>query len=169
MLDRVGSNGCTPGRVWRGLPEPRTRDVQNLSRDGRSDLGAERELNSFFLSLNIGITSLMGDVALGRDEAADSPWVAMVMIAGIVVSYLWYRIVRSYRDLNSAKFRVIHEIETLLAVHPCRDFRPVDIHGSTLHCPGARRTGDLHLNQLSASPFRVLATVLNCTGNSVSS
>jgi hypothetical protein len=60
----------------------------------------------------------MGYVALGRDEAADSPRVAMVMIAGIVVSYLWYRIVRSYRDLNSAKFRMIHEIEKLLPTKP---------------------------------------------------
>ena len=29
----------------------------------------------------------------------------------VLLCYLWYRIIRSYRDLNSAKFKVIHAIE----------------------------------------------------------
>ena len=31
---------------------------------------------------------------------------------------MWYRLVRSYRDLNSAKFTVIHEIEKKLPISP---------------------------------------------------
>lgn len=45
--------------------------------------------NSLFLSLNTAITALIGYVALGGTEAAGSPWIALVMIAGIAVSYLW--------------------------------------------------------------------------------
>ena len=32
-------------------------------------------------------------------------------MAGVLVSLTWYRIIASYRNLNSVKFRVIHEIE----------------------------------------------------------
>ncbi|CAD7855405.1 MAG: hypothetical protein [Olavius algarvensis Gamma 1 endosymbiont] len=31
---------------------------------------------------------------------------------------MWYRLVRSYRDLNSTKYKVIHEIEKSLPISP---------------------------------------------------
>ena len=34
----------------------------------------------------------------------------LVAAAGIALAYMWYRLVRSYKNLNSAKFDVIHEI-----------------------------------------------------------
>jgi hypothetical protein len=42
----------------------------------------------------------------------------LVAAAGIVLAYLWYRTVRSYQNLNSAKFEVIHEIEQVLPLRP---------------------------------------------------
>ena len=39
-------------------------------------------------------------------------------MAGTVLCYLWYRIIRSYRDLNSAKFKIVHEIERYLPLRP---------------------------------------------------
>jgi hypothetical protein len=42
----------------------------------------------------------------------------VVAIAGIAISYMWYRLVRSYKDLNTAKFKVIHEIESQLPIAP---------------------------------------------------
>ena len=41
-----------------------------------------------------------------------------VAVAGLTLCYFWYRIIRSYRDLNSAKFKVIHEIEKRLPLRP---------------------------------------------------
>ena len=35
-----------------------------------------------------------------------------VSVAGIAVSSLWYFLIRSYRDLNSAKFNVVHLVES---------------------------------------------------------
>ena len=35
-------------------------------------------------------------------------------LSGALVCYFWYRMMRSYRDLNSAKFKVIHAIEKRL-------------------------------------------------------
>jgi hypothetical protein len=37
-----------------------------------------------------------------------------VSVAGIAVSALWYFLIRSYRDLNSAKFNVVHLVESEL-------------------------------------------------------
>ena len=36
----------------------------------------------------------------------------------MVLSFLWYRLIRSYKDMNSGKFKVIHEIEKQLPLKP---------------------------------------------------
>lgn len=41
-------------------------------------------------------------------------WVLSVFIVGVVVSVLWYQIIKSYHDLNTAKFKLIHELEEYL-------------------------------------------------------
>jgi hypothetical protein len=70
--------------------------------------------NSFFLSINTGICALLG-YFFPKDTAPELRslfW--LIPVAGIFLSYFWYRLVRSYRDLNSAKFRIIHLIEERL-------------------------------------------------------
>ncbi|MCY4491720.1 MAG: hypothetical protein OXC46_09750 [Thaumarchaeota archaeon] len=39
-----------------------------------------------------------------------------VPIVGIIVSLLWYKIIKSHRGLNEIKFKIIHEIEQNLPV-----------------------------------------------------
>ena len=74
--------------------------------------------NSFFLTLNTVVVGFVGYL-VGKDELVpNNPWLALIGIAGIALSYLWYRIIRSYRDLNSVKFKVVHEIEKLLPLRP---------------------------------------------------
>jgi len=74
--------------------------------------------NSFFLSINTAIVAIVGYVQLGQKvgEATDFYWV--VGLAGVALCYTWYRLIRSYRGLNSGKFKVIHEIEKLLPLSP---------------------------------------------------
>ncbi len=55
---------------------------------------------------------------LGGVQQGSEFFFGPVSAAGVVVSYVWYRLVRSYRDLNSAKFKVVHEIESLLPIRP---------------------------------------------------
>ncbi|GAC14241.1 RipA family octameric membrane protein [Aliiglaciecola lipolytica] len=69
--------------------------------------------NAFFVSLNAALVSLLSYLSLGN---SNSFWV--VAIVGATVSYMWYRLVRSYKDLNNAKFRVINEIEKVLPIRP---------------------------------------------------
>lgn len=72
--------------------------------------------NSFFVTLNTAIVALVGYVNFGDKKAVAFYW--LISVAGMTLSYMWYRLIRSYKDLNSAKFKVVHEIETKLPIAP---------------------------------------------------
>jgi len=76
--------------------------------------------NNFFLTLNTGFISAIGIVGyVNKDRIAISKdYILFLTIALIAFCYFWYRLIRSYKDLNSAKFRVIHEIEKRLPLKP---------------------------------------------------
>lgn len=74
--------------------------------------------NSFFLAVNTALIALLAKDAFGGSAAAPRVLEALVPVAGGVLCYLWYRIIRSYRDLNSAKFKVVHAIERQLPLRP---------------------------------------------------
>src|SRR4051812_21730182 len=69
--------------------------------------------NSFYLSINTALTALAGYLVT-TNKTPEPAWVAYLAVTGLVISYLWSRSIRSYRDINEGKFRVIHEIEQLL-------------------------------------------------------
>jgi hypothetical protein len=74
--------------------------------------------NSFFLSINTGVCALIGYM-FSKDAAVElKGFFWMTPLAGILLSYFWYRLIKSYRDLNSAKFDVIHLIEERLPLSP---------------------------------------------------
>jgi hypothetical protein len=73
-----------------------------------------QKTNEFFLGLNTALVALLGFIAT---KLAGVPLKAVFIctsIAGGVLCYCWYRIVRSYKGLNSGKFAVIHAIEKRL-------------------------------------------------------
>ena len=43
------------------------------------------------------------------DEAGGLIW--LTALAGVLFSYTWRKLIQSYRSLNTAKFKVIHELE----------------------------------------------------------
>jgi hypothetical protein len=75
--------------------------------------------NSFFLSINTALLAFVGLYA-STAQAPDLPlsWTLAVATAGVVLCYSWYRLVRSYSDLNGGKFRVVHAMEQLLPLAP---------------------------------------------------
>ena len=81
--------------------------------------------NNFFLTINTALIAFLGLVA-SPDVGADTglaaspplPWVLVVSAAGGVLCYFWHRLVRSYKDLNSGKFKVVHAIERRLPSSP---------------------------------------------------
>ena len=69
--------------------------------------------NSFFLTVNTVVVSFVSYVGL-----TNGTWGWVVSVAGVFLCCVWYRLVRSYRDLNSGKFKVVHAIEKLLPLSP---------------------------------------------------
>ena len=67
--------------------------------------------NTFFLAVNSALVGLASYPGLRV-----SHW--LICAGGIVLCYVWYRLVRSYRDLNTAKFKVVHMIESRLPASP---------------------------------------------------
>ncbi len=74
--------------------------------------------NSFFLSINTALLALIGYTNIGMNELYPFTLFALIGICGLILCYVWYRLNRSYKDLNSGKFRVVHNIEKMLPIKP---------------------------------------------------
>jgi hypothetical protein len=73
-----------------------------------------QKTNEFFLGLNTALVALLGFIATKDLGININLMFPLSSVAGIVICYLWYRIVCSYKGLNDAKFKVIHKIEERL-------------------------------------------------------
>jgi hypothetical protein len=65
------------------------------------------KINTFFVSIN---TLIIGSGSFLNPT--------LLLLFGICINFLWVELIKSYRDLNNAKFQVIHEIEQELC-HKC--------------------------------------------------
>jgi hypothetical protein len=70
--------------------------------------------NSYFLAINTALLSFVGYITV--KDSSDYLW--LLGAAGGVLCYFWYRLIRAYKDLNSAKFRIVHRIEKHLPISP---------------------------------------------------
>lgn len=64
--------------------------------------------NNYLLTVNAFLVTLYGLIAASQYK---SYWTMLVPVAGVLVASTWLRIITSYRDLNTVKFKVIHELE----------------------------------------------------------
>jgi hypothetical protein len=70
--------------------------------------------NSFFLAVQ---TTFVTVLSLAGPSVAKSLWASVaVCLAGIALSATWWLQLKSYRDLNRAKFTVINKIEEQLPI-----------------------------------------------------
>lgn len=81
-------------------------------------ISARRMLaNSFFVSvhttLTIAFTVLLKEDVLKPTLLIFAPFVALMLFC-----YVWERVVNSYRQLNSGKYKVVHVLEQMLPVAP---------------------------------------------------
>jgi hypothetical protein len=81
-------------------------------------ISARRGLtNSFFLTLNTGIVGLIA--AFNKVSAGPAPWLLVIPLLAILGEcFAWFYLVRSYRLLNSAKYRVVGALEERLPASP---------------------------------------------------
>ena len=71
--------------------------------------------NNFFVTLNSTLVTIIG-LAIGTNQSVVNvqPLLLVVPTVGLLVSILWRIVIQSYRDINTAKFTVLHEIEDRL-------------------------------------------------------
>jgi hypothetical protein len=70
--------------------------------------------NSFFLTLNTTIIAVISYVQLNIQPGKSSDLYWLISLSGMVLSYTWYRTIKSYKDINVGKFKIIHLIERKL-------------------------------------------------------
>ena len=63
--------------------------------------------NNFFLSFNSILISGTGFLIATTGKL----WLILLCLVGIISSFLWVTTINSYRQLNSGKFKVIHDLE----------------------------------------------------------
>ncbi len=74
--------------------------------------------NTFFLTINTALVAMLGIVWPRMEGLVGATWYTVVGVAGLILCYSWYRLLKSYKDLNSGKFRVVHAMERLLPTRP---------------------------------------------------
>ena len=73
------------------------------------NVSARRVASSrYLLALNAAFIALYG---LQSASFGQSYWTLLIPFVGILVSALWYLIIKSHANLNRVKFDVIHELE----------------------------------------------------------
>ena len=73
--------------------------------------------NRFYASLLAGMIAIM--VVLTRLDVADDVWAVVFLVGGLFGAFLsvvWIVNIRSYHTLNTAKYRIINELEESLPV-----------------------------------------------------
>jgi hypothetical protein len=69
--------------------------------------------NNYLLTLNSSLVTLF---VVFLSTFGHHRWNVLIPATGLVICFLWYSLVDSYKDLNKAKFAVIHELENQLPV-----------------------------------------------------
>lgn len=82
-----------------------------------SDKISERRhsANSFFLTANgVLVTAITTLASLNQEFSTSLIWLTIPSIVGMAFSVSWWFLIRSYKQLNDGKFKIIHRLETLL-------------------------------------------------------
>ena len=69
--------------------------------------------NNYLLTLNSSLVTLF---VVFLSTFGQHWWNVLIPATGLIVCSIWYSLVDSYKDLNTAKFDVIHELEEQLPV-----------------------------------------------------
>ncbi len=65
-------------------------------------------VSRYLLTLSAALIAIYGLLLSIPDPGY---WLPFVSVTGVFVSLLWYKLIKSHSDLNSVKFKIIHELE----------------------------------------------------------
>lgn len=74
--------------------------------------------NNFFLTLNTGVAAGIGYMLVRSRDSTSIQLACLSCLAAFSVCLIWILLLKSYRDLNAVKFRIIGELETRLPASP---------------------------------------------------
>jgi len=70
-----------------------------------------QQANNYFIAVNTALISLIG-ISFQDDISKKSFWLKILLpFLGIIICVIFYFIIKSYRQLNTGKFKIIHKIE----------------------------------------------------------
>ena len=70
-----------------------------------------QQANNYFITINTALISLIG-LSFQINLFENSPWLKILFaVLGIIICFVFYFLIKSYKQLNTGKFAVIHEIE----------------------------------------------------------
>lgn len=97
-------------------PDPRILDLYKLAVEMADRVTARRAgANAFFVTIQSSVIAALGFLSASAPVPRDRYLVALC-VAGTAASAIWFLLLRSYRDLNSAKFKVIDQLEDELPI-----------------------------------------------------
>lgn len=73
--------------------------------------------NTFFITLESALLAALG-VWVGEDETISIRTAMALLAVSVMISALWWVQVTSYRNINTAKFDVIHQMEREFSFQP---------------------------------------------------
>lgn len=94
---------------------PAELELYRLAVEMADRISARRTVaNTYFLTIH---TLFFGAIGFSRMGQSDGPRMLWILpVAGFVMCFIWWALLRSYRDLNKAKFDVITQMEKRMAV-----------------------------------------------------
>lgn len=70
-----------------------------------------QQANNYFITINTALISFIG-LSFQINLVENLPWLKILFaVLGIIICFIFYFLIRSYKQLNAGKFAVIHEIE----------------------------------------------------------
>lgn len=120
--DVAGALWIEAAEAWyenRGTYQAAIMDQYKLYVELTDRISARRGLaNTFFLTLNAAIFTLLGIFWKDRPQGLSSWFLLPILLLVLGLCWAWFLLVRSYRQLNSAKFAVIGAFERRLPASP---------------------------------------------------
>ncbi|HEV8413029.1 MAG TPA: hypothetical protein VGQ49_05510 [Bryobacteraceae bacterium] len=98
-----------PASTYGDLFQPHLLEQYKLYVQSVQQVSDRREkANNYFFAIN---SSLIALYAVASAAFGNQLWYGVLPVVGCLVSLTWYSLVSSYKNLNTSKFRIIHELE----------------------------------------------------------
>jgi hypothetical protein len=72
------------------------------------------QANTFFLTINTTLVGFVVGVVEFSQRAEVPLWMIFACVVGLFLCAAWFALLRAYRNLNSARYQIIHELEKKL-------------------------------------------------------